>query len=188
MPISRSQGSALQQKIVAELVPEELIWRNMIECAEPFEDLFNTLLGQEQVALARPERARLFEQIAAEILGFGPLQPLLEDETITEIMVNGYKSIYIERAGKIHNVPVTFESNEHLMRIIDRIVSPLGRRIDESPPIRGRAPAGRLARQRHHPTDLAGRSHAHHSKVLQVPLSDRRLIELAALRRRRSSS
>ena len=82
----------------------------------------------------RPERARLFEQIAAEILGLGPLQSLLEDDTITEIMVNGPKNIYIERKGKLHRVPVTFESNEHVMRIIDRIVAPLGRRIDESSP------------------------------------------------------
>ena len=81
-----------------------------------------------------PERARLFEQITAEILGLGPLQTLLEDETITEVMVNGAKNIYIERKGKIHRVPVTFESNEHVMRIIDRIVAPLGRRVDESSP------------------------------------------------------
>jgi pilus assembly protein CpaF len=58
----------------------------------------------------------------------------LEDDTITEIMVNGPKNIYIERKGKLHRVPVTFESNEHVMRIIDRIVAPLGRRIDESSP------------------------------------------------------
>jgi pilus assembly protein CpaF len=76
----------------------------------------------------------LFEQIAAEILGFGPLQPLLEDDTITEIMVNGPKNVYIERKGKLHRVPVTFENNDHVMRIIDRIVAPLGRRIDESSP------------------------------------------------------
>jgi pilus assembly protein CpaF len=76
----------------------------------------------------------LFEQIAAEILGFGPLQPLLEDDTITEIMVNGPKNVYVERKGKIHRVPVTFENNDHVMRIIDRIVAPLGRRIDESSP------------------------------------------------------
>jgi pilus assembly protein CpaF len=62
------------------------------------------------------------------------LQPLLEDDTITEIMVNGPKNVYVERKGKIHRVPVTFENNDHVMRIIDRIVAPLGRRIDESSP------------------------------------------------------
>jgi pilus assembly protein CpaF len=96
--------------------------------------LFEQILGEENIVLSRPERARLFEQITAEILGLGPLQTLLEDETVTEVMVNGAKNIYIERKGKIHRVPVTFESNDHVMRIIDRIVAPLGRRIDESSP------------------------------------------------------
>jgi pilus assembly protein CpaF len=98
------------------------------------QDLFEQILAEENIVLSRPERARLFEQIAAEILGFGPLQPLLEDDTITEIMVNGAKSVYVERKGKLHRVPVTFENNDHVMRIIDRIVAPLGRRIDESSP------------------------------------------------------
>ena len=93
--------------------------------------------------MSRPERARLFEQIAAEILGFGPLQPLLEDDTITEIMVNGPKNVYIERKGRLHRVPITFESNDHVMRVIDRIVAPLGRRIDElSPYVDARLPDG----------------------------------------------
>jgi pilus assembly protein CpaF len=93
--------------------------------------------------LSRPERHRLYEQIAAEILGFGPLQPLLEDDTTTEIMVNGSKNIYIERGGKIVRVPVSFESDEHVMRIIDRIVAPMGRRIDESSPyVDARLPDG----------------------------------------------
>jgi pilus assembly protein CpaF len=71
------------------------------------------------------------------------LQSLLEDDTITEVMVNGPKNIYIERKGKIHRVPITFESNEHVMRVIDRIVAPLGRRIDESSPyVDARLPDG----------------------------------------------
>ena len=76
----------------------------------------------------------MYEQIAAEILGLGPLQILLEDKSITEVMVNGAKNIYVERAGKIVRAPVSFESNEHVMRIIERIVAPLGRRIDKSSP------------------------------------------------------
>jgi pilus assembly protein CpaF len=98
------------------------------------QDLFEQILAEENIVLSRPERARLFEQIAAEILGLGPLQPLLEDDTISEIMVNGPKNVYIERKGRLHRVPVTFENNDHVMRIIDRIVAPLGRRIDESSP------------------------------------------------------
>jgi pilus assembly protein CpaF len=104
------------------------------EVRRTIQDLFEQILTEENIVLSRPERARLFEQIAAEILGLGPLQSLLEDDTITEIMVNGPKNIYIERKGKLHRVPITFENNDHVMRVIDRIVAPLGRRIDESSP------------------------------------------------------
>ncbi|MEW6241843.1 MAG: CpaF family protein, partial [Chloroflexota bacterium] len=120
-------------RLLAELDPSMDITRTD-EVRRTIQDLFEQILSEENIVLSRPERARLFEQIAAEILGLGPLQPLLEDETITEVMVNGAKNIYIERKGKIHRVPVTFENNEHIMRIIDRIVAPLGRRIDEASP------------------------------------------------------
>jgi pilus assembly protein CpaF len=113
------------------------------EVRRTIQDLFEQILAEENIVLSRPERARLFEQIAAEILGLGPLQPLLEDDTITEVMVNGAKNIYIERKGKVHRVPVTFENHDHVMRIIDRIVAPLGRRIDESSPyVDARLPDG----------------------------------------------
>ncbi len=123
----------VQNRLLAELDPGMDISR-VNEVRNTIQELFDQVLGEENIVLSRPERHRLFEQIAAEILGFGPLQPLLEDETITEIMVNGAKNIYIERNGKIQRVPLTFESDDHVMRIIDRIVAPLGRRIDESSP------------------------------------------------------
>jgi len=123
----------VQNKLLSELDPAMDITRTD-EVRRTIQDLFEQILAEENIVLSRPERARLFEQIAAEILGLGPLQPLLEDDTITEIMVNGAKNIYIERKGKVHRVPVTFENNDHVMRIIDRIVAPLGRRIDESSP------------------------------------------------------
>jgi pilus assembly protein CpaF len=123
----------VQNRLLAELDPSMDISR-IEEVRRTIQDLFEQILSEENIVLSRPERTRLFEQIAAEILGLGPLQPLLEDESITEIMVNGAKNIYIERKGKIHRVPVTFENNEHVMRIIDRIVAPLGRRIDEASP------------------------------------------------------
>ena len=123
----------VQNKLLSELDPSMDITKTD-EVRRTIQDLFEQILAEENIVLSRPERARLFEQIAAEILGLGPLQPLLEDDTITEIMVNGAKNIYIERKGKVHRVPVTFENNDHVMRIIDRIVAPLGRRIDESSP------------------------------------------------------
>jgi pilus assembly protein CpaF len=123
----------VQNKLLAEIDPSMDISRTE-EVKKTIQDLFEQILTEENIVLSRPERARLFEQIAAEILGLGPLQTLLEDDSITEIMVNGPKNIFIERKGKIHRVPITFEGNDHVMRIIDRIVAPLGRRIDESSP------------------------------------------------------
>src|SRR5512146_377936 len=132
----------VQNRLLAELDPSIDITKTD-DVRKTIQSLFEQILTEENIVLSRPERARLFEQIAAEILGFGPLQTLLEDETITEIMVNGAKNIYIERKGRLHRVPVTFENNDHVMRIIDRIVAPLGRRIDESSPyVDARLPDG----------------------------------------------
>ena len=99
------------------------------------EELFNAILAEESMVLARQERQRLFESIVAEILGFGPLEPLLADETITEIMVNGPKNIFVERKGNITRANIAFEDDDHVLRILDRIVAPLGRRVDESSPL-----------------------------------------------------
>ena len=123
----------VQNRLLAELDPTMDVTR-VGEVRNTIQDLFEQVLAEENIVLTRQERHRLFEQIAAEILGLGPLQPLLEDGDITEIMVNGPKNVYIEKSGKIYRMPITFESDEHVMRIIDRIVAPLGRRIDESSP------------------------------------------------------
>jgi pilus assembly protein CpaF len=132
----------VQNKLLAELDPSMDVSQTA-EVRRTIEELFENILAEERIVLSRPERRRLFEQIVAEILGLGPLEPLLADETITEIMVNGAKNIYIERAGKVYRQTATFESDEHLMRIIDRIVAPLGRRIDESSPyVDARLPDG----------------------------------------------
>ncbi|MCC6148155.1 MAG: CpaF family protein [Anaerolineaceae bacterium] len=123
----------VQNKLLASLDQNTDV-RKTSEVRRQIQELFELILNEENIVLSRPERAKLFEQIAAEILGLGPLQPLLEDDSITEVMVNGAKNIYVERKGKIYRVPLTFESNEHVMRIIERIVAPLGRRVDESSP------------------------------------------------------
>ena len=132
----------VQNKLLAEMDPSTDISKTD-DVKQNIQELFEQILNEENIVLSRPERARLFEQIVAEILGLGPIQTLLEDASVTEIMVNGAKNIYVERKGKIHRVPVTFENNEHVMRIIDRIVAPLGRRIDEqSPYVDARLPDG----------------------------------------------
>lgn len=132
----------VQNRLLAEIDPSMDVSK-VVEVRNTIQELFEQILAEENIILTRPEKHRLFEQIAADILGFGPLQPLLEDETITEIMVNGAKNIYIERKGKLHRAPITFESDEHVSRIIDRIVAPMGRRIDESQPyVDARLPDG----------------------------------------------
>ncbi len=132
----------VQNKLLQQLDPSMDVTRTA-EVRKNIEDLYESILNEENIVLARTERKRLFEHIVAEILGFGPLETLLTEESITEIMVNGGKNIYVEQKGKLHRVPVTFESDEHLMRIIDRIVAPLGRRIDESSPyVDARLPDG----------------------------------------------
>jgi pilus assembly protein CpaF len=123
----------VQNKLLAEIDPSMDVSQTA-EVRRTIEELFENILAEERIVLSRPERRRLFEQIVHEILGLGPLEPLLADGTITEVMVNGSKNIYIERDGKIFREGATFESDDHLMRIIDRIVAPLGRRIDESSP------------------------------------------------------
>jgi len=132
----------IQDRLIAELDPTMDI-SHTDEVRRTIEEMYDTILAQESIILSRSERQRLFEQIVAEILGYGPIEPLLADETITEIMVNGAKNVYLERKGKIERVNASFESDEHLMRIIDRIVAPLGRRIDESSPyVDARLPDG----------------------------------------------
>ncbi|HEB64407.1 MAG TPA: CpaF family protein [Chloroflexi bacterium] len=132
----------VQNRLLAEIDPSMDVSR-VAEVRSTIQELFEQVLAEENIILTRPEKHRLFEQIAADILGFGPLQPLLEDDEITEIMVNGAKNIYVERKGRLHRVPISFESDEHVSRIIDRIVAPMGRRIDESQPyVDARLPDG----------------------------------------------
>ncbi|KAA3662685.1 MAG: CpaF family protein [Chloroflexi bacterium] len=113
------------------------------EVRATIQEMFEGMLAEESIVLTRNEKRRLFESIVSEILGFGPIEQFLHMDGITEIMVNGPKNIYVERAGKIQRVNVVFEDNDHLLRIIDRIVAPLGRRIDEgSPMVDARLPDG----------------------------------------------
>ena len=124
----------IQQKLIAELDPSMDITKTA-EVRVTIQEMFEAMLAEESIVLTRNEKRRLFEAIVAEILGFGPLEQFLNMDGVTEIMVNGPKNVYIERGGKIQRVNVTFEDNDHLLRIIDRIVAPLGRRIDEGQPM-----------------------------------------------------
>jgi pilus assembly protein CpaF len=97
--------------------------------------LAEAVLAQEAMPLSAAERERLVNDVQHELFGLGPLEPLLKDPTISDILVNKHDTIYIERRGKIERTNVTFKDDEHLMRVIERIVSSVGRRIDESSPM-----------------------------------------------------
>ncbi|HEX9917906.1 MAG TPA: CpaF family protein, partial [Pyrinomonadaceae bacterium] len=93
------------------------------------------LLAVENMPLSTNDRERLVEEVRHELFGLGPLEPLLADPTISDILVNSPQNIYIERRGKLERTSVTFKDDEHLMRVIERIVTSVGRRIDESSPM-----------------------------------------------------
>ena len=81
------------------------------------------------------EREAFFADVIDEVFGLGPLEPLLRDATVSDILVNTYKNVYVERQGKLDRLPTTFQDDKHLMRVIDRIVSGVGRRVDDSSPM-----------------------------------------------------
>ncbi len=97
--------------------------------------LAETVLAQEGTPLSSGERERLVNDVQHELFGLGPLEPLVADPTVSDILVNSHKTIYVERRGKIEATNVRFKDDEHLMRVIERIVSSVGRRIDESSPM-----------------------------------------------------
>lgn len=93
------------------------------------------LLGEQPIPLSMRDRQLLTEEIHAEVYGLGPIEPLMRDPDVTDIMINGSKSVYVERYGKLESTNVIFRDDSHLMQIIDRIVSSVGRRVDESSPM-----------------------------------------------------
>jgi pilus assembly protein CpaF len=105
------------------------------ELVRQLEGLVAEILAEQRVQLNRPEQDDLVYQIVNDMMGLGPLEPLLEDEGITDIMINGPKQIYVEKRGKLELTAVTFEDNTHLLNICNRIVSRIGRRVDEMSPI-----------------------------------------------------
>jgi pilus assembly protein CpaF len=121
---------------IAKLGPQ------LFSSAEPTGDLSDQVmrtvteqLALDRTPLTREERRQITREIADDILGYGPLEPFLRDDTVTEVMVNNYDQIYVERNGKIERTKVGFADNAHLLRIIDKIVSQIGRRVDESSPM-----------------------------------------------------
>ena len=148
--------SRIQRRIIAELAPEADL--GGVPGRRAIEELFNDTLAEEGIPLPRLERTRLLEAIMAELLSFGPIEPLLRDESISARSWSTARTRSGSSAtGKLEETDVKFENDDHVRRIIDRIVAPLGRRCDEASPDGGRPPARRLPRERDHPAALAGR-------------------------------
>jgi pilus assembly protein CpaF len=124
----------VQARVISDLDPK-LDLSNHAVVRQQIEGVFGRIVDEEGLALTRAERIRMLEQITDEIVGLGPLEPLLRDDTVTEIMVNGPRQVFVERYGKIELADAVFQNDEHVMRIIDRIIAPIGRRIDESSPM-----------------------------------------------------
>lgn len=151
-PVPREDPyAALKEKIHERLVKEidkELLRKtdspaDRQKLASEVEAVASKVLDEEPLPLMRSERAQVISEVLDDVLGFGPITPLLEDDSVTEIMVNGPDKVYVERDGRIERARVSFRSADHVMHIIERIVSPLGRRIDEaSPMVDARLPDG----------------------------------------------
>ena len=122
----------LQEEIVGAF--NTLVDATPADARAKIEALVDRVMVAQGFVVTRDERLRLILEMVNDVTGLGPLEPLLNDESITEIMVNGPSQIYIERAGKILRVDTVFLNNEHVLRTIDRIITPLGRRIDDSSP------------------------------------------------------
>jgi pilus assembly protein CpaF len=120
------------RKIVDELGSADMDRRQLEEAVTRIAD---TVMDAEPTLVPRSERSRIISEVIDEVLGLGPIEPLLKDGSVSEVMVNGYNQVYVERSGQLILTDVHFRDDSHVMHIIEKIVSPLGRRIDESSPM-----------------------------------------------------
>src|SRR5579862_5420101 len=127
--------SEVHQKLVATLSPDQLKAINKYGVKNQIGNIIERLIVDEGLPMTMVERERLTEEILDEVFGLGPLEQLLKDSTISDILVNGFDNVYVERAGRLVETNIRFKDSQHLRMIIDRIVSAVGRRIDDSSPI-----------------------------------------------------
>src|SRR3954447_20636895 len=143
-PVVRPGGGAdrwfviktqIHSKLLNSLSPDQLRTLNKDGVREQIGNVVERLVTDESIPMTVAEREKLIEEVLDEVFGLGPLEPLLKDPTISDIMVNGFDSIYVERGGRLVETNVRFKDQAHVRMIIDRIVSNIGRRIDDSSPI-----------------------------------------------------
>lgn len=134
---------SLKNRVQAQLISQQSARRgtgdptalNSAELQDEIREIYEQAVSEAGLIINRAQKEQLLDQIVAEILGYGPIDAFLHDDEVTEVMVNGSKQVYVERRGKIVETNVSFQDDEHVVRIIQRIIAPLGRRIDESSPM-----------------------------------------------------
>ena len=133
----------IHHAVIAKLGPELFKQESAGDLSDRVMLAVTEQLALDRTPLTREERRRIVREITDDVLGYGPLEPLLRDDSVTEIMVNSHDRIYVERGGRLERTEASFVDNPHLLRIIDKIVSQVGRRIDEaSPMVDARLPDG----------------------------------------------
>jgi pilus assembly protein CpaF len=127
--------TAIHRKLIQKLNLDRITEANREDVRRQVSSILEGLVVDESTPMNLHERERLVQEVLDEVFGLGPLEPLLADETVADILVNTYKNVYIERKGVLERTPIQFRDDVHLMAIIDRIVSAVGRRVDESSPM-----------------------------------------------------
>src|ERR1700691_4184673 len=127
--------ATIHRKLIQKLNLDRLTEVNREDVRREVTQILEALVVGESTPMTLQERERLSAEILDEVFGLGPLEPLLADSTISDILVNTYKKVYVERRGMLEITSVQFRDDAHLMSIIDRIVSAIGRRVDESSPM-----------------------------------------------------
>src|SRR6202167_3223528 len=127
--------TAIHRKLIQKLNLDRLSEIRREDVRREMSQILENLVGGESTPMTFEERERLSSEVLDEVFGLGPLEPLLNDPTVSDILVNTYKRVYVERHGMLEETSVQFRDDAHLMAIIDRIVSAIGRRVDESSPM-----------------------------------------------------
>src|SRR5688572_26551014 len=144
VPVSKADARRTQYLEVRGVVHRKLLTRLNLEKLASVErsrveaeirPLVSSLIVESGIPLSLTEREAIVGDVLDEVFGFGPLEPLLRDKTVSDILVNTHKHVFVERQGRLERVPAAFQDDQHLLRVIDRIVSGVGRRIDDSSPM-----------------------------------------------------
>ena len=165
---SKQVMQALKQRLHGNIIAEirdSVDVSDVLSVRNEIERLFSRFMADEDVILNRSERSKLLDQVTAEILGYGPIQELLNNDNVSEIMVNGPQQVWIEQEGRLSLTDIRFKDDEHVMRIINRIVAPLGRHVDEASPMVDARLPGRLTRERDYSAPVADRPDNQYSQV-----------------------